>query len=473
MNTVIIWILAPIAAALLLVPLQKLSKLSASLASFFALVLAVSAFVFPTELVLELGASPIILEDSLNLFGRSIQITGIDLKMIGLLYLLCFAWNTLSHFFRISQWFNSLSLAITALWVTVQFINPFLYAAVIIELIALISVPLLSPRGMPAQKGIIRFLSMQTLALPMILLNGWMVEGIETAPSAQELILRGALLVTVGFVLWLGIFPLHSWLPMLTEESHPWTVTFLLTIMQISLALFFLKFLNQYAWLRNIEGLDLMLRFIGVTSIFAAGTFGIFQKYLGRMLGYFFLAETGFILLAISYINQGGLEILQMSLLPRALSFLILGFTGSVLHQLTGSEEPEVDSLRGMIWKYPMTSLLLIFNSLNLIGLPLFMSFPYKNTLHNLLSSSNFTLMIVMVLGSLGLLVLSLRIFSSLIHPQGQEDLPSPMLVDKEHPILIFTIVMIILLMVAGGIFPQLLSTPLSDLLQPFQNLIQ
>lgn len=98
MNTVIIWILAPIAAALLLVPLQKLSKLSASLASFFALVLAVSAFVFPTELVLELGASPIILEDSLNLFGRSIQITGIDLKMIGLLYLLCFAWNTLSHF---------------------------------------------------------------------------------------------------------------------------------------------------------------------------------------------------------------------------------------------------------------------------------------------------------------------------------------------------------------------------------------
>jgi NADH:ubiquinone oxidoreductase subunit 2 (subunit N) len=314
---------------------------------------------------------------------------------------------------------------------------------------------------------------MQTLALPMILLNGWMVEGIETAPSAQELILRGALLVTVGFVLWLGIFPLHSWLPMLTEESHPWTVTFLLTIMQISLALFFLKFLNQYAWLRNIEGLDLMLRFIGVTSIFAAGTFGIFQKYLGRMLGYFFLAETGFILLAISYINQGGLEILQMSLLPRALSFLILGFTGSVLHQLTGTEEPEVDSLRGMIWKYPMTSLLLIFNSLNLIGLPLFMSFPYKNTLHNLLSSSNYALMIIMVLGSLGLLVLSLRIFSSLIHPQEQEDLPSLMLVDKEHPILIFTIVMIILLMVAGGIFPQLLSTPLGDLLQPFQNLIQ
>lgn len=473
MNTVIIWILAPIAAALLLVPLQKFSKLSAFLASFFALILAVSAFIFPSELVLELGSKPIILQDSLTLFGRTIQITGTDLKMIGLLYLLCFAWNSLSNFFKVSRWFNSLSLAITAFWVMVQFINPFLYSAVIIELIALISVPLLSPRGTPAKKGIIRFLSMQTIALPLILLSGWMVAGIETAPSAQDLILRGALLVMAGFTLWLGIFPLHSWLPMLTEESHPWITSFLLTIMQISLALFFLKFLNQYAWLRNIEGLDLMLRWIGVISIFSAGIIAVFQMSLGRMLGYFFLAETGFILMAISYINQGGLEVLRMSFVPRALSFLILGFTGSVLHQLTGAEQLEIDTLQGMIWKYPMTSMLLVINSLNLIGMPLFMSFPYKNTVYNLLSNTRHPLTILFVSGSLGLLVMSLRIFSSLVHPQNQDDQTSEAIVYKERPLLIFAIVLIMILMLAGGIFPQLFSNPLSGLLLPFQNLIQ
>ncbi len=83
-------------------------------------------------------------------------------------------------------------------------LSPFLYAAVVVELIALLSVPLLSPRGSPTGSGIIHYLSAQTIALPLILLSGWMVSGIETSPSAEALVLRGALLLMLGFVLWLG-----------------------------------------------------------------------------------------------------------------------------------------------------------------------------------------------------------------------------------------------------------------------------
>jgi NADH:ubiquinone oxidoreductase subunit 4 (subunit M) len=49
---------------------------------------------------------------------------------------------------------------------------------------------------------------------------------IETSPSAEALIYRGGLIVIAGFSLWAGIFPLHSWLPMLTDETHHGSLPF-------------------------------------------------------------------------------------------------------------------------------------------------------------------------------------------------------------------------------------------------------
>ena len=132
---------------------------------------------------------------------------GSQLTMVALLYGIAFLWNLGSVLFRPSLWFNVLSLGISALWIATLSVNPFLYAAVLIELIALLSVPLLSPRGMRTESGVLRYLVFQTLALPLILLTGWMLAGIGSAPSANPLIVRSAMLVLFGFALWIGAFP--------------------------------------------------------------------------------------------------------------------------------------------------------------------------------------------------------------------------------------------------------------------------
>ena len=151
-NTVIIWLLLPILLGLGLVTIQRLPKLSALLGSLFPLVLAVLALIYSKGLTLNVLGRYFTLTDNLVFFGRATQITADQLGIIALLYFLCFAWNVMSGLFNVGRWFNSLTLIITALWASVQVITPFLYSAVVVELIALFSVPLLSPRGTPAKK---------------------------------------------------------------------------------------------------------------------------------------------------------------------------------------------------------------------------------------------------------------------------------------------------------------------------------
>lgn len=472
-NTVLIWIVLPIAVGVAMSLLQRWRKVYHLFAVFSPLILAVLAALFSSGLVLTFAGRQFVLADSLTILGRNLQITANQLGMVSLLYLVCFAWNTLSRLFGVSQWFGSLSLVITGLWVSVQFLNPFIYSAVVIELIALISVPLLSPRGLPAKSGIIRFLSMQTIALPLILLSGWMVSGIETSPSAEDLVLRGALLVLLGFVLWLGIFPLHSWLPMLTEESHPWTTTFLLGTMQLSLTFFFLKVLNQYGWLRTLPALDLAFKWIGALCILSAGLIAAFQKNINRLLGYFFLAETGYIILAIAFRNFGGIQILTLTLMPRILGYWALGFALSSLQQATESKSLDLEGLRGLIWRFPITSLLLLVSILNIIGMPLFAVYPSKHILWNLLPIDTLPLSILVAIGVLGMLTLFLRLFSTLIHPNQENPGQTAEEPKQESVGMILAVVFISFGLILLGVLPNVIIGPFENLLSSFQNLLR
>ncbi len=470
-NTVVFWIGLPIALSFLLVSLQKYQKITAVLATIIPLILAGLAVLFSNDLVLSIAGRQFFLEDSLVLFGRTIQITAGQLGMVSVLYLVCFAWNAFSRLFIVSQWFNSLSLLITALWVSVQFINPFIYSAVVIELIALTSVPLLSPRGTPAKNGIIRFLSMQTLALPLILVSGWMVTGIETSPSAQALVLRGAILVLIGFILWVGIFPLHSWLPMLAEESHPWTISFLLVLMQVGLALFFLKFLNQYGWLRNLPELDTFLKWIGALCILSAGVIAAFQSNLNRMLGYFFLAETGYLAFSMAFRGSGGLEVLTMTLFPRILAHWALAVSLASMQRITRSETLTFEVLKGIIRRYPFASVLLLASILNLIGMPLFSLYPTKHIVWKLISTDNLPLSLLSAVGVLGMLTMFLRLFSTMINPGNQNHQTGSEESNVEEIGLIIMVVVILMVIILPGLFPNVLSRPVQELLISFENL--
>lgn len=471
MNTVIVWIVIPIAISLLLMLIQRFVKTSTTIVLISSGFLAALAFLMPEDLIIRLGARHFIFADVFPIFGRVISITKANLTLIAGLYLAVFIWNTVARSLKTSQWFNALSMLIAAMWVLALAVQPFLYAAVIILLIAILSIPLLSPRGSKAGPGVVRYITFQTIAMPMVLLSAWMFSDIETAPSASALILRAAILVLLSFAIWFALIPVHTWLPMVAQESHPWTVSFLLVLMQSSLTIFFVYFLEEYAWLRNLPELWTILRWAGMVMIVSSSVLLSFQNRMRRVLAYIYLWEMGYALLSIGLAQQGGLHYLQINFLPRLLGMAGFSYSLSMLEQSEPDFDGKIRSLTGFYHSYPTLSIVLVMSLLSFAGLPILASFPAKHYIMNLLPWSGYAMETWLSIGFAGLLIIIFRIIQQLISPLPNNAPVISLKTSQETaPIFVFSSI-ILLLMLIAGLFPGLFSELFKGILAPFERI--
>ena len=470
-NTVVIWMFIPLGLSFILAFLQRAPKWSKALTLLSAGLLFALAFLMPESLIIRVGSRQFIFSDSFEIFGRVLVIGKENLSLIGGLYLCVFAWNLFASSLNTSQWFNALSMLIVAMWVSTLAVQPFLYAAVIILLIAITSVPLLSPRGSKAGPGVLRYIIFQTIAMPLALLSAWMLSGIETAPSASALITRAAVLVLSGFAIWTAIFPVHTWVPMVAEESHPWTVSFLLILMQSSLSIFLLYFLENYAWLRNLPKLWETFQWAGISMIVIASVLISFQNKVRRILAYVYLWEVGYALLAIGLAQFGGLNYLQLIFMPRILGFMGLGYNIAKLEQLEPDFNGTLSGLHGFYYRYPILSLGLITSLLSLAGLPILASFPAKRHLINLLPWSGYGMETWLTIGFAGMLIVTFRLIHNLINPGRQnQTLVSLTPTMEDVSSIIFNSLLITLILLAG-FFPGAFGVLFNGILAPFSKI--
>lgn len=472
MTTPTIWIFVPILLSLVLTAIHRLHKLSVWIACLGSLLLSIAAFAFPTSLDFTFLGRNFLFDDTFVIFNRALILTGSQLRTVAVMYLFSFLWNIAGLRFSVSRWFPTISLTITAMWVSTLSVEPFLYAAVIVELIVLISILLLTPRGEQTDRGVMRYLVSQTVAMPFILLSGWMVAGIETAPSASTLILRGTVMILIGFSLWLAIFPLQSWLPMLAEKAHPWVFSFVFLMQQSVLSIFLLKVLDQFAWLRNLSGIFPAIQWAGVLTLLAGGVLVSLQTKVNRILAYLILIETGYSVLAIGLIGQGGGDALALSILPRALAYWQWAYTLSSIQQIAPEIDGSFSSLRGLFARLPFHSLSLIISLLGLLGLPALGLFPSKRLLWNSGAGLTYQYTPLIGLGVAGMALFILRLMHTLLTSDSQS-LPSgePFIV-KETLWQIIVLCAITLLSLLMGFLPHVFLNPFLGLLEPFIHLL-
>lgn len=472
MSTPTIWIFFPLLLSLVLSAVHRLHKLSVWIVCLGSLLLSVAAFILPQNLDFTLGGRNFLFDDTFLILNRALILTGSQLKTVAIMYLFSFLWNIAGLRFSVSRWFPTVSLTITALWVTTLSVEPFLYAALIVELIVLISILLLTPRGEQTDRGVMRYLVSQTVAMPFILLSGWMVAGIESAPSASTLILRGTVMILIGFSLWLNIFPLHSWLPMLAEKAHPWVFSFVFLMQQSILALFLLKVLDQFAWLRNQTGILTVIQWAGVLTLLAGGVLASLQTKVNRILAYIILIETGYSVLAIGLIGQGGGEALALSILPRALAYWQWAYTLSSIQQIAPEIDGSFTSLRGMFTTLPFHSLSLVISLLTLLGLPAFGLFPAKRMLWNSGAGLAYHYTPLIGLGVAGMALFILRLMHTLLTTDPNSSSPADSINGKESLWQIFVLCLMTLLSMLMGLLPDVFLNPFLSLLEPFIHLL-
>ena len=152
---------------------------------------------------------------------------------------------------RVGRLAIPLGLGIIALLTAAYAVDPFLYAALLIEMAVLGSVPLLTPPGRPVGRGV--------SALPGIsdpgddaaavhrLDHGW-GGGQSRRPCLGS---AGITFLGLGFALLLAVIPFQTWIPMLAEEAHPYAAGLIFLMLPEMIMLFGLSFLDRYAWLRE------------------------------------------------------------------------------------------------------------------------------------------------------------------------------------------------------------------------------
>lgn len=466
-NTPILWVILPIFISVITAVLYRRRILSILITGISSIALGALAIFFPEDLIISIGPVTLTFIENLGILGRQIVLSYQLFPFIAFIYISTGLWAITSTVSSVPDNFRPISLVISALLTAALGVEPFLYAALFIQAAILFSVPMLSPLREKTHPGILRFLSLQTLAMPFILLAGWMLSGVETLPPESPLIGQTMIILGLGIGLWLAVFPFHSWLPMVSERAHPVPLSFVLFIFPTVIALFSLNFLDTYTFLRASQGLYEALRIIGALMIVLGGLWTAYQNNIKRAFGFSNLIETGFLLLAVGLKDQGGLNWLLMLFPARALGFWLWGYTMSLLE--TRADSFYLDDLSGFSRRYPFISSGLLISQLSIAGLPLFASFPIKIALLSGSFSIGAGLGTWVFIGNLGLFLFTIRLILKLV-ALDEEHLLERWSINENRNIFL-TILAIIFGIIITGIFPNLTLANITTTLTAFSQL--
>ena len=425
MTAPLIWIVLPAIYAGILLTLRRWERAVVILGILISLLLALFAWTSPIGETLRVGPWSIKLDETMTVLGRRFILNPSDAPVLTLIYLGLAFWYGGSIFARVNRLFVPIGLGIAALLTSAIAVEPFLYSALIIELVTIISIPLISPPGRPVGRGVLRFLTFQTLAMPLILFTGWILAGVEAGPADSVLVIHGNILLALGFAFLLAIFPFHTWVPMLAEETHPYVAAFMFYILSLVITFFGIDFLERYVWLRNSPGTMELFRLGGVLMVLVGGMWVAFQRHLGRMLGFAVLVETGLSLLTVSTGLAGeqlsnSLSILFISFLPRGLAFGVWALALSALTNPTGGsaalqETLHFSALQGKGRQYSIATGVLVLAIFSLAGFPLLAGFPVRLSLWEALAPQSPLAAAAALLACLGLLAGGIRSMAVLI----------------------------------------------------------
>jgi formate hydrogenlyase subunit 3/multisubunit Na+/H+ antiporter MnhD subunit len=406
MNAPTIWIIIPFAVGMGLLFITNQRALSV-LGGVIALLLALTAQFLPIELAMNFGSFSIKIDSSLNILGRSLLIRPEEGSLLALIYGAVALWFFGAEAAKSALRLIPIGFMITALMVASIAVEPFLYAALFIELAILLSIPLLTSIYQPPSKGVIRFLIYQTLAMPFILLAGWMLAGVEASPGDLALAAQSASMLGLGFAFLLAIFPLYTWIPMLAEEVSPYILSFILWILPTITIIFGAGFLDRYSWLRSSPQLIIALRLAGLVMLVTGGLFAAFQRNLARIMAYGAIAETGFAILALSLDLKLGIPILFLLIPARALGFAVWSLSVATIKEHVPTMR--FSSAQGVLRVLPIAGTSLIVASLSTGAFPLLAGFPARLALWENLARVSTVSALWMGIGIIGLISSTLR----------------------------------------------------------------
>ncbi|HUH98784.1 MAG TPA: proton-conducting transporter membrane subunit [Anaerolineales bacterium] len=419
MSAPFIWIFLPlmIGGFSLLIGRERLATM---VGGATAVILTAAALIVPIDEALGFGSFSLKIASSYQILGRNLTLDSAEAPLLAILFGVAGLWFLGAESVGVARRLTPFGLIIISLLVASIAVQPFLYAALLIELSVLAAIPLLLPSNQAPGRGVIRFLIYQTLGMPFILIAGWLSAGVEASPGDLSLTVQSTMMLGLGFAFLLAVFPLYNWIPLLMEECSPYVVGFLLWLLPTVTSILGMSFLDRYAWLRTSDQVIGALRVGGLLMVVTGGIWTAFQRHLGRMMAFAAVTETGLILLSLSLNPATGLPIVFLLLMPRGLGLAVWALSLSVLD--SNSESLRFSSVQGMARTHPLAATGLIMSALSTAAFPLLAGFPPRLALWNGLAQRSLNDSFWLLVGILGLAAGAVRMLAVLV--MAREETP-------------------------------------------------
>lgn len=342
-------------------------------------------------------------------------------------------------------------IAALALCSAALLVEPFLFAAIFLQLLASVGLAMLAAPETRAQRGPVRFLVYMTLGMPFVLLTGWLVEGSAISPGDPALVWRATLLLAAGFAILLGVVPFHTWMPQVAEESPPHATALVLSLVHGSATFLMLRFFNEFEWLRSNPDVYRALHVAGLALVVVGGLTGLVQRSLARWMGYAVMVDVGATLLAIGLGTSAGVSIALMTIASR--TFGLAAWAVGLAHVRLARPGADGEALlRGAMWQRPAASVALVAGALSMVGVPLTVGFVGRWALIEQLAPISLSTTLALLAATAGLAVACARGLALLLE-RPDEDRERT---DEPVQVRALALVVVAALFVLG-LFPQLL----------------
>ncbi|HEY72218.1 MAG: hypothetical protein DRJ03_12470 [Chloroflexi bacterium] len=452
-------LILPLVMAGVVYGLLRWASLSALLSVGTALVLGIAAVALPLDQPVQLwGSRQIEMGEAVTFLGRELVLEQADRMAMAVLFFTAagvffLAWRFAPHSLLLPMGLGLLSLLSGAL-----LIRPLIYAALLVEIAAALSVFALQSEKGPPTKGGLRYLTFTTLALPGLLVIHWLLERYTLTPDETELLSMAAILLAVSFALLLGVVPFHTWVSTITNDSVPLASAFVLTISNGTIWFLLLDFLETYPWLSNHPRFVPIVATGGLAMVIVGALLAPAQRKPGSLMGYGALVDSGAALLALAMNSESGLTLVILSLLARPFGLILMAAGLSGLRTHSGGDD-SFDALRGIGWKAPWSTAAFVFGGLSVAGLPISAGFIWRWPLCRALASSNQSSVLLLLLAGVGVMAGVWRTLSTLlIRPRSPQDRSVISRSSSEGWLTAAVVIVAIMLCVGAGLFPQYLA---------------
>ncbi len=369
MTAPFILLLIPIGAATIVYLLRRRQTLAVIIGFLAVLTMALFTGTRGPGGVLESSVGESILNLRWEFFGQpfilndEIQATLILVYLgVGFLFLLTlpFPQDTI---------FIPATLVVLASMTAALLAQTFVFGSVLLLIAAAVLAILIQGERPGSTLASVRQLSLAVLAVPFLLIAGWMIDTVQAQfLSTIIFLLFGAIVILMV------AFPFQLWVSSTVVESRPLVPAVTYGLIALLVTVFLLNVLIANPVVFGNSQFLTMLRVSGAATLIVASLFLLTAKSIGRLLGYLLLLDIGATVIALGLGGRVALDAVMALIVLRIVGLILAGVGFGLIRDQVASSlsgDNQLDRSQGLAWRKPLGLALFIYGGLSLAGAPL------------------------------------------------------------------------------------------------------